>query len=194
MRSPEEQKRAITEARLAHFGRCVRAPETSRSERPGPTFGTTLPIAPTEPQLKRRIVVRRSLVALPTAALLTIGVAGTALATHCGVDNKPDGAGQHAVILINPVTDAVTPIAVFNKAGKFTGGFVDVYLDFDLSGTITPGDGKINDTFVISEHSGGAAPGQEEGGLAVIPSIIRGDDPAGEDSGVGFADFTIVGA
>ena len=137
--------------------------------------------------------MRRTLIAFPAALLLSLVVAGSVLATHCGVDNKPDGAGQRAVILVNPVTEAVTPLAGVNAAGRFTGGFIDVYLDFDLSGTVSAGDGKINDTFLISLHSNRAAPGQDADGLPAIPSILRGIDPAGADHGVGFADFTIVG-
>lgn len=134
--------------------------------------------------------MRRPLFALPAAVLLSFVIAGTALATHCGVNSKPDGAGQHVVILVNPVTNAVTPIAGFNAAGKFTGGFADVYIDFDLSGDISAADCKINDTFLISEHSGAASPGQVQGGLAVNPSIRRGSDPAGPDHGVGFAELS----
>jgi hypothetical protein len=137
--------------------------------------------------------MRRTFIALPAAMLLSFAVAGSVLATHCGVDNKPDGAGQHVVIIVNPFTGSVTPIAGVNAAGKLTGGFVDVYLDFDQTGTISVGDGKINDTFLISLHSGRAAPGQDAGGLPAIPSIVRGVDPAGPDHGVGFAEFTIVG-
>lgn len=137
--------------------------------------------------------MRRFMLAVPAAMLLSLVVAGSVLATHCGVDNKPDGAGQRAVILVNPFTEAVTPLAGVNKAGRFVGGFIDVYLDFDESGTISDGDGKINDTFLISFHSGHAAPGQDVDGLPVIPVIIDGTDPAGADHGVGFADFTIVG-
>ena len=137
--------------------------------------------------------MRRFLIAVPAAALLSMVVAGSVLATHCAVDNKPDGAGQRAVILVNPFTEAVTPLSGINAAGRFTGGFVDVYLDFDQSGTISDGDGKINDTMLVSFHSGRAAPGQSAGDLPAIPAILRGVDPAGPDHGVGFADFTIVG-
>jgi hypothetical protein len=135
----------------------------------------------------------RRLIALPAAMLLSLLVAGTALATHCGVDSKPDGAGQHVVILVDPVTEAVTPIAGFNANGKFTGGFADVYIDLNLDGEISSGDLKINDTFLISEHSGGASPGQiDADGLAVIPRVLGGDDPAGALRGVGFADVSFV--
>jgi hypothetical protein len=137
--------------------------------------------------------MRRFLFALPAATLLSLVLAGSVFATHCAVDNKPDGAGQRTVILVNPVTGAVTPLSGVNAAGRFTGGFVDVYLDFDQSGTISAGDGKINDTMLISLHSGRAAPGQSVGDLPAIPSILRGIDPAGPDHGVGFADFTIIG-
>ena len=136
--------------------------------------------------------MRRTFIALPAAMLLTLAVAGTVLATHCGVDNKPDGAGQHVVILVNVSDGSFIALSGINAAGKFTGGFVDVYLDIDGSGTISTGDGKINDTFLISQHGRRAAPGQDGGGLAVIPSILRGIDPAGADRGVGFADFTLV--
>jgi hypothetical protein len=137
--------------------------------------------------------MRRFWIAVPAATLLSLVVAGSAFATHCAVDNKPDGAGTRVVILVDPFTEAVTPLAGVNKAGRFTGGFVDVYLDFDQSGTVSAGDGKINDTFLISLHSGHAAPGQDAGGLPAIPAILRGVDPAGDQHGVGFADFTIVG-
>jgi hypothetical protein len=136
--------------------------------------------------------VRRSLIALPLALLLSVLVAGTAFATHCGVENKPDGAGQLTTILVNVATNEVTVLEGGNKAGRFTGGFVDVYLDFDFSGTISSGDGHINDTLLVSEHSLNNAPGQDEGGLAVLPPILRGVDPAGAGKGAGFAAFSIV--
>ena len=135
--------------------------------------------------------MRRFMLAVPAATLLSLAVAGTVFATHCGNDSKSDGAGQHAVVLVNPVTETFTALAGVNKAGRFTGGFVDVYLDFDLSGTVSPGDGKINDTFLISFHSGHAAPGQAAGDLPALPPILRGLNPGG-DNGVGFAEFTIV--
>ena len=102
--------------------------------------------------------MRRFVIAVPAATLLSLAIAGSVFATHCAVDNKPDGAGQRLIILVDPFTEAVTPLAGVNKAGRFTGGFVDVYLDFDQSGTVSAGDGKINDTFLISLHSGHAAP------------------------------------
>ena len=132
------------------------------------------------------------LLALPAALALTVLLAGTVAATHCGNDSKPDGAGQHVVILVDPVTEAVTPIAGFNAAGKFTGGFADVYIDLNRDGVISPGDLKINDTYLLSMHGRGAAPGQNAFGLAVLPQIIAGDDPAGAAHGVGFADVSLV--
>ena len=136
--------------------------------------------------------MRRTLLALPTAGILSLAIAGSALATHCGVTPKPDGAGQHATILVNVATGAVTPLAGFNRAGRFTGGFVDVYIDFDGSGSISSGDLKINDTMILSEHSGGASPGQLEGELAVLPSIMGGSDPAGALRGAGYAEVSFV--
>jgi hypothetical protein len=136
--------------------------------------------------------MRRSFLAVPAALLLSLVVAGTAFATHCGNENKQAGAGQHQTILVNPVSGAFTFLEGGNEAGRFRGAYLDVYLDFDLSGTVNTGDGFIDDTYILSQHSGKAAPGQDEGGLAVIPSILRGTDPAGPGKGVGFASFSIV--
>ena len=72
---------------------------------------------------------------------------------------------------------------------RYVGGFIDVYLDFDQSGTDSAGDGKINDTFLISSTADTPHPGRT-GGLPAIPAILDGSDPAGADHGVGFADFT----
>ena len=136
--------------------------------------------------------MRRSFLAVPLALLLSLLVAGTAFATHCGTESKKAGAGQHQTILVDPETGAFSFIEGGNAAGKFRGAFLDVYLDFDLSGDVSTGDGFIDDTYIISQHSGRAAPGQDDGGLAVIPSILRGTDPAGPGKGVGFASFSIV--
>lgn len=136
--------------------------------------------------------MRRSFLAVPLALLLSLLVAGTAFATHCGNESKKAGAGQHQTILVDPETGAFSFIEGGNAAGKFRGAFLDVYLDFDLSGDVSTGDGFIDDTYIISQHSGRAAPGQDDGGLAVIPSILRGTDPAGPGKGVGFASFSIV--
>lgn len=137
--------------------------------------------------------MNRRLVAVPAALLLTLVVAGTAFATHCGNASKPDGSGQHVILLVNPITEEFTPLAGMNANGKFTGAFADVYIDFDLSGTISSGDLHINDTYLLSMHSGSASPGQDGGdGLAVLPQILRGSDPAGAARGAGFADVSFV--
>jgi hypothetical protein len=136
--------------------------------------------------------MRRSFLAVPLALLLSLLVAGTAFATHCGNENKKAGAGQHQTILVNVATGDFTFLEGGNDAGTFRGAFLDVYLDFDFSGDVSSGDGFIDDTYIISQHSGRAAPGQDGDGLAVIPSILRGTDPAGPGKGVGFASFSIV--
>lgn len=136
--------------------------------------------------------MRRSFLALPLALLLSLLVAGTAFATHCGNESKTAGAGQLQTILVDPVSGEFTFLEGGNAAGKFRGAFLDVYLDFDFSGDVSTGDGFIDDTYILSLHSGRAAPGQDDGGLSVIPSILRGTDPAGPGKGVGFASFSIV--
>ena len=98
--------------------------------------------------------MRRSLLAVPVALLLSLVVAGTAFATHCGNESKQAGAGQHQTILANPVTGAFIFLEGGNAAGKFRGAFLDVYLDFDVSGDVSSGDGFIDDTYIISQHSG----------------------------------------
>lgn len=136
--------------------------------------------------------MRRSFISLPVALLLSLIVASTAFASFCGVDSKPSGAGQKVVLWVDLSTtpETVTVLAGANAAGKFTGGFADVNLDFDGDGTA---DCVINDTFLISEHSGSAAPGQESFGLAVNPGVTngfeRGRDPGGAN-GVGEAELT----
>jgi hypothetical protein len=132
------------------------------------------------------------MLALPLALLLSVLVAGTAFATHCGNESKKAGAGQHQTILVDPASGEYTFLVGGNAAGKFRGAFLDVYLDFDFSGDVSSGDGFIDDTYILSLHSGRAAPGQEEDGLSVIPSILRGTDPAGPGKGVGFASFSLV--
>ena len=137
--------------------------------------------------------MRRSFLAVPLALLLSVLVAGTAFATHCGNESKKAGAGQHQTILVNVATGDFTFLEGGNAAGKFRGAFIDVYLDFDFSGDVSSGDGFIDDTYIISFHSGKAAPGQDSGdGLPALPNILRGTDPSGPGRGVGFASFSIV--
>jgi hypothetical protein len=118
---------------------------------------------------------------LVAGSLLAMLVASTAFASHCFPANKPDGAGQHLIVLINPATGAPTFLGT-NAADRLTGGFADVYLDLDGSGTLTAADLKVeNDVFVIANHSGKLNPAQ--GAPAVLPAVQNGD-PAGPGKGV----------
>ena len=130
--------------------------------------------------------MRRALVSLGTAGLLTLVLAGTAFGAHCINESKKDGAGVHTVVLINPETGAPTfPDA--NPGGRLPGGFTDVYLDLDFSGTLTAGDLQVgDDVFLIAERSHKANPAQGE--PAVLPPILAGSDPGGEGHGVGVND------
>ena len=125
--------------------------------------------------------MRRFGLSLAAGLLLAITVASTAFAAHCFPVSKPDGAGQKLVVLINPATGAPTFLGA-NAADRLTGGFADVYLDLDQSGTLSEGDLQLeNDVFVIANHSGKLNPGQ--GAPAVLPAVQNGD-PAGPGKGV----------
>jgi len=118
---------------------------------------------------------------LVAGSLLAMLVASTAFAAHCNVPTKPDGAGQHLIVLINPATGAPTFLGT-NAADRLTGGFADVYLDLDGSGTLTAADLQVeNDVFVIANHSGKFNPAQ--GAPGVLPAVQNGD-PAGPGKGV----------
>jgi hypothetical protein len=128
--------------------------------------------------------MRRLLTSLGSALLLTFVVAGSAFAGHCINESKPDGAGVHGAVLINPFTEAVS-FDGLNAGGKLPGGFADIYLDFDQSGTLTEGDVQVeDDVFLISNHSHKANPAQ--GVPGVLPPMLAGRDPGGEGRGVGF--------
>lgn len=126
--------------------------------------------------------MRRLSLGFAIAAMLTIMAASTAFAANCNVPSKPDGAGQHLVVLINPATGAPTFLGT-NAADRLTGGFADVYLDLDFSGTLTDADLQVeNDVFLIANRSFKFNPAQ--GGPAVLPNINSGRDPAGPGRGV----------
>jgi hypothetical protein len=119
---------------------------------------------------------------IAAGSILALSVASTAFAAHCFPVNKPDGAGQQLVVLINPDTGAPTFIGT-NAADRLTGGFADVYLDLDRSGTLTAGDLQVeNDVFLIANHSEKFNPAQ--GAPAVLPPILNGSDPAGPGKGI----------
>jgi hypothetical protein len=117
---------------------------------------------------------------------MTIVLAGTALGAHCVNESKPDGAGVRGTVLINPETEEATFIGV-NPGGRLPGGFADVYVDLDLSGTLTPGDLQVeDDIFLVANHSHRANPAQ--GIPSVLPPILAGEDPGGDGHGVGVND------
>lgn len=114
-------------------------------------------------------------------SVLAISMASTAFAAHCFPVSKPDGAGQQIVVLINPATGAPTFLGT-NASGRLTGGFADVYLDLDGSGTLTGADLQVeNDVFLIANHTGKPNPAQ--GFPSVLPAVQNGD-PAGPGKGV----------
>jgi hypothetical protein len=130
--------------------------------------------------------VRRILISIGTAGVLTLALAGTALGAHCANESKQAGAGQHVVVLLDPVTFAPT-FEGTNAAGRLTGGFADVYVDVDSSGTLSAGDIQLeNDVFLAANHSDHANPAQ--GAPAILPPILAGADPGGDGHGVGTND------
>jgi hypothetical protein len=124
---------------------------------------------------------RRLGFSIAAGSILAISLASTAFGAHCFPVNKPDGAGQKLTVLINLATGTATFLGT-NAADRLTGGFADVYLDLDGSGTLTAADLQVeNDVFVIANHSGKFNIAQ--GTPAVLPSVQHGD-PAGPGKGV----------
>ncbi|NJD26973.1 MAG: hypothetical protein FIA92_01605 [Chloroflexi bacterium] len=86
-------------------------------------------------------------------------------------------------MLINPATGEASFLGA-NAAGRLPGGFADVYLDLDFSGTLTEGDLQVeNDTFLVANHSHKDNPAM--GSPAVLPPVLDGRDPGGDGRGVG---------
>ena len=130
--------------------------------------------------------MRRILISTGAAGLLTLAVAGSAFAAHCVNESKAEGAGVHTTVLLDPTTFEATFLGA-NPAGRATGGFADVYIDADDSGTLTEADIQIeDDVFLVANHSQKANPAQGE--PAVLPQIERGADPGGDGRGVGVND------
>ena len=130
--------------------------------------------------------MRRVLISLGSAGLLTLAVAGTAFAAHCVNESKQAGAGVHGTVLLDPVTFEATFVGL-NAGGKLPGGFADVYIDADDSGTLTEADIQgEDDIFLISNHSHKLNPAQ--GAPAILPNIGAGMDPGGDGHGVGTND------
>ena len=130
--------------------------------------------------------MRRLLISLGSALTLTFVIAGSAFAAHCVNESKPDGAGVHGTVLLDPVTFQPTFIGE-NNGGRLPGGFADVYIDADDSGTLNEGDIQIeDDIFLISNHSHKLNPAQ--GAPGILPPVIRGADPGGDGRGVGIHD------
>lgn len=127
--------------------------------------------------------MRRLFTSMGGAVLLTIVLAGTALGAHCQNESKQADAGQHVTVTVNVLTGEAT-LDGMNAAGRLGGGFADIWLDLDGDGT---GDVlACDDVFIVSNHSGQAAPGQTEaeGAPGALPPIIAGQDPGGEGSGL----------
>ena len=130
--------------------------------------------------------MRRLLISLGSALALTFVIAGSAFAAHCVNESKPDGAGVQGTVLLDPVTFEPTFVGL-NSGGKLPGGFADVYIDADDSGTLTDADIQIeDDIFLISNHSHKANPAQ--GAPAILPPVLNGADPGGDGRGVGTND------
>ena len=127
--------------------------------------------------------MRRVLISLGSAGILTLALAGTALGAHCVNESKQAGAGVRGVVLLDPVTFEAT-FEGANAAGRLPGGFADVYIDADDSGTLTAGDIQVeDDIFLIANHSHKDNPAQ--GIPSVLPPILAESDPGGDGRGVG---------
>jgi hypothetical protein len=123
--------------------------------------------------------MRRGVLFVALVAALTVLGAAPAFAAHCINQSKPGGAGNLTTVIIDVATGEASFEGV-NAAGRLTGGFADVYLDFDGDGA---GDLQVeDDVFLAANHSGKANPAQGE--PAVIPGAAKNGSP---DHGVGFA-------
>ena len=116
------------------------------------------------------------------ALALSILIAGTAFGAHCRNESKAADAGQHVTVTVNGITGVPTFTGT-NAHGMFRGGFADIWLDVNGDGV---GDQQLcDDVFLVSNHSpSGPATGQDEGGLAALPPIIRGANPGGDGAGL----------
>jgi hypothetical protein len=127
--------------------------------------------------------MRRVLISTGAALLMTLAVAGSAFAAHCINESKPDGAGVRGTVLLDPNTFQPTFVGE-NPGGRLPGGFADVYIDADDSGTLTEADIRIeDDIFLVANHSHKDNPAQ--GTPAVLPPIDNEADPGGEGHGLG---------
>ena len=126
--------------------------------------------------------MRRFFFSLGGALALSILIAGTAIGAHCRNESKAAGAGQHITVTIDAATGAPTFTGTTAK-GMLRGGFADIWLDTNGDGV---GDVQLcDDVFLVSNHSpSGPAAGQDEGGLAALPPIIRGANPGGDGAGL----------
>lgn len=130
--------------------------------------------------------MRRVLISLGSALALTFVIAGSAFAAHCTNESKRDGAGVQGAVLLDPDTFEAS-FEGANKAGRLPGGFADVYIDFDKSGTVSEGDLQVeDDIFLISNHSHKLNPAQ--GAPGILPPVGDGRDPGGDGRGVGTND------
>lgn len=132
-------------------------------------------------------MARRLTLAVASGLLLAALSAGTALGAACANSSKPDGAGQRVVVLITSFVPEEEIIIGANAAGRLPGGFADVYFDADQSRTLTPADILlIDDTFLAANHSFKFNPAQTDPaiGHALLPPVLKGDDPGGPDRGV----------
>ena len=129
--------------------------------------------------------MKRVVISFGSALALALIVAGTALGAHCVNESKREGAGVRGTVLLDPVTFQPSFEGV-NAGGKLPGGFADVYIDVDDTGTLTAGDVQIeDDIFLISNHSHKLNPAQ--GLPGILPPVLAGRDPGGDGRGVGVA-------
>jgi hypothetical protein len=131
--------------------------------------------------------MRRVLISLGSALALTFVIAGSAFAAHCVNESKQAGAGVRGAVLLDLDDPSDVTFVGVNNGGRLPGGFADVYLDIDDSGTLTEADIQVeDDIFLISNHSHKVNPAQ--GAPGVLPPVLNGADPGGDGRGVGTND------
>jgi hypothetical protein len=100
---------------------------------------------------------KKVIIAVLLAATLSLLWSSVASAAFCVVAKKADGAGTVGWVLLDTDFEFVDTNLAPNPGGQIAGGFVDIYMDINGSGTPEPFELIINDTFLLPSALGDPA-------------------------------------